>query len=637
MSLKPPISPNSSVASAGLGTSPRIINAGNLGSSYSLDVDEDVWVWLVGTLNADCTITFSNEVEGSSILLLLTQDGTGGRSVTVSDGSTPTVIGQISTVAGAFSPVRVDCTSSTAYKAYSLQGQQGVPGDALGVLGVDVWASQANPEAITDWGPTINSLVSGGTKLLLFRGEEFPFSTQIDVTNTTGVAFAGEGSGALHPTLEVNPVSQLVWKGGAGSGEAIDASGSDGFTLRDLAAVYDVDAYDEDLILFGMGSTQTGSPVVERCVIGTKSRADATAGNGQARSCINASFMVGGRVHQNAFRGARWAVRGAEPAQGGFASGVDDNKFFENMFESCLDGYFCNIGAFWKIHYNTFYGDAFGAYPTPTIIDYDGTGTKKSIFSYCFNEHWDGEPPLEQHVDNTWVARINGNDFFSPTAPAMVFDGEAQILVVEDNYFELSLTDGGQALIDLGDPATAFKSYGRIKGNYCGVSGDGATWAAMVSNVEDHGNLEIDNAIHRLLRDVGQERARDASHGGTTAAITSGQTATEVRLVGNDSAGIIYINTAKTTHTAGALVDITFHKPIPRGNTGNPAHSGAQEVPSVILQPIVINTSSIAVAQDVNAYPKHATGPVNTGWQLAIRNVPASDSAIAYAYRVVQT
>jgi hypothetical protein len=64
-----------------------VLSPGNLGAAYAVNfasTPQDIWI--VETLNANCTITISNRVAGCQALLLLTQDATGGRTVSISDG-----------------------------------------------------------------------------------------------------------------------------------------------------------------------------------------------------------------------------------------------------------------------------------------------------------------------------------------------------------------------------------------------------------------------------------------------------------------------------------------------------------------------------------------------------------------------
>lgn len=70
-------------------------------------------IWVVGTLNANLTVTVANRTSGSRAFLLLTQDGTGGRTLTVTDGANPQAV-PITSTAGSFSVIEVKCPDATA-------------------------------------------------------------------------------------------------------------------------------------------------------------------------------------------------------------------------------------------------------------------------------------------------------------------------------------------------------------------------------------------------------------------------------------------------------------------------------------------------------------------------------------------
>jgi hypothetical protein len=97
----------------GGGGGARGISAGNLGAAYTVDfVANGADQIISGTLNANCTITFSNRSGGCRAALLLAQDGTGGRTLQVSDGSSPQSVAVPST-AGQLFRLSVDCPNPT--------------------------------------------------------------------------------------------------------------------------------------------------------------------------------------------------------------------------------------------------------------------------------------------------------------------------------------------------------------------------------------------------------------------------------------------------------------------------------------------------------------------------------------------
>lgn len=77
------LSSNASAVGSGVSGASQIVELGNSGSTKTID-------WSFGkiqrvTLTANCTFTFQNAQVGESYALLLVQDGTGGRAVTLTD------------------------------------------------------------------------------------------------------------------------------------------------------------------------------------------------------------------------------------------------------------------------------------------------------------------------------------------------------------------------------------------------------------------------------------------------------------------------------------------------------------------------------------------------------------------------
>lgn len=73
--------------SGGSSSAPTIVAGGNLGATRSQSVATNTETWLTGTLNANHTLTLTLGV-GARLRLFGAQDATGGRTLTVSDGTT---------------------------------------------------------------------------------------------------------------------------------------------------------------------------------------------------------------------------------------------------------------------------------------------------------------------------------------------------------------------------------------------------------------------------------------------------------------------------------------------------------------------------------------------------------------------
>lgn len=89
----------------------QVESPGNLGAAYALNLNGCKDGVLVGTLNANSTITVSGLVAGARFRLLLKQDATGGRTVTLSDGGGPPSTLALVLAAAAGATTAVDCFS----------------------------------------------------------------------------------------------------------------------------------------------------------------------------------------------------------------------------------------------------------------------------------------------------------------------------------------------------------------------------------------------------------------------------------------------------------------------------------------------------------------------------------------------
>lgn len=72
---------------AGAAAAPTIRALGNLGATETISMTGESWVWCTGTLDASCAITVTGLSTGDRLTLFLQQDGTGGRTLSINDGS----------------------------------------------------------------------------------------------------------------------------------------------------------------------------------------------------------------------------------------------------------------------------------------------------------------------------------------------------------------------------------------------------------------------------------------------------------------------------------------------------------------------------------------------------------------------
>lgn len=73
--------------SGGGGGAPIVISVGNFGATYTHALSSGATTWFVGTLNANLALTLTGLATGSRGLLIGTQDGTGGRTLSVNGTS----------------------------------------------------------------------------------------------------------------------------------------------------------------------------------------------------------------------------------------------------------------------------------------------------------------------------------------------------------------------------------------------------------------------------------------------------------------------------------------------------------------------------------------------------------------------
>jgi hypothetical protein len=85
----------------GVDVSQTLTAIGNMGAAQEVDVTGLSFVKVTGTLTANCTVNLIGGAIGTNLTLIVTQDGTGGRTLTLQDNG------------GATSSVPVDSTATT--------------------------------------------------------------------------------------------------------------------------------------------------------------------------------------------------------------------------------------------------------------------------------------------------------------------------------------------------------------------------------------------------------------------------------------------------------------------------------------------------------------------------------------------
>lgn len=102
------------IPGGGGSAAPRIVGAvgTNLGATQTVTFSGAEEVWLLGTLNANLTVTLASRTAGARLVFLGVQDATGGRTLTVSDGTNTQAV-PIQSSASALAPARFFCPDAT--------------------------------------------------------------------------------------------------------------------------------------------------------------------------------------------------------------------------------------------------------------------------------------------------------------------------------------------------------------------------------------------------------------------------------------------------------------------------------------------------------------------------------------------
>lgn len=523
-------------------------------------------------------------------------------------------------------------------------GPQGLPGTSG--LGVDVWNSQASPGAVTDWGPIINTLISGGARRLLFGEHDFPFSTIIDLEGIKSAVLEGAtGAGWTDSTdPSTGDVAKLLWKG-TGSGTSIKLGHSNGVTFRDLFITYDSSSYTGDLVDLG---SSTGDPpssftLFENCRL-------ASSGSPRLRTARSIIKTAGGQGSvYPVFRGC--GIAGAKALIRGWETGSStpafDMTIEDCMFGSWTDAALMNVGVNWRLKDITFEFTT-----TASVLgignDITYTGNMETIFWATNCTFWDSSDAAQKAVSLTSspsTAIFQGGWCGSFTGISMEFLNEGKV-TIEDMTFATNVV-GDRPVIDLGtSAATQSKDLVRIVGS--GISGADNTGMKGIKNL-DGGHKEIQvhslNPSHgaaagagRQVRTItGQERLGLNNEASERPAFAThaGQTNIGVcQLFGTDTAGVIFIRTSGGASQAGSVLDITFGFAMLAGYGGS--FAGGARTPLVHLSPIHDGGQSALAADYYAAQPYAKVTSSLTGFEVGVVNAIPNSKVLGIAYRVIQ-
>lgn len=474
-------------------------------------------------------------------------------------------------------------------------------------LGVDLWSLSANPASVTDWGPVVNAAIAGGTRLFVVTDHAFPFSTPVAADGTVGVSFRGSGGMVWPGDQFVSALAggYLLWKG-AGSGAAITATDSTGFTLKDTAVYYDNPGFTGTLVKLSAAGHNTQKALIENTVI----RSTPASGLRTARAALSLDQTIVSVVNNCVLGYAQYGITGVEST---FANAI---RVLRNTFDHVTAAAIGNTGDQWLIDGNTF--EMSGA-TGPAVIGCIGSMGGNFVFS----NNWVGDydhagVPFAQGAGNLWDAAFTGNSItVFGTGLIWQFGGPGRFTVAGNP----NLVNGGGAILDLVNANTVKELV------WFGNTSAGGSVNEAVLNRDGH-RLHLIGAdasaimgVHEIVRDRLAYPPRvptpSASAG---AALGAGGSVT---VWGSDAGGQLGISGGTSGLAAGTVLDFAFGTPKQAIN-GSPAGSGGHAM--VFLQPYLVTG-----ALDHGLYVSAVS---DTGFQLAVKSALNPGENVYVFYRV---
>ena len=168
-------------------TSATVVDPGNLGSAYTLDLGGQTnrLTTLRGTLNANCTITITNRAAGCRATILVVQDTGGNHTLTISDGTSSTLIA-VASSPSTLTTVEVDCPNASDIYVSPL-GSGGLPSSVATVS--RFLTPSGDTSGVTD-AANLNAVIATGANIVLGPGDFYITGNTVNVTGTgfsTGV------------------------------------------------------------------------------------------------------------------------------------------------------------------------------------------------------------------------------------------------------------------------------------------------------------------------------------------------------------------------------------------------------------------------------------------------------------------
>lgn len=438
---------------------------------------------------------------------------------------------------------------------------------------VDVYNSVANPGSVTDWGPTINTLISNGYWNLFFGAAQFPFHTQLNLSNTQGVKLHGTG-GNLGIVLGRSPSAQLIWTG-TGSGSPVNLANNDGLYVSDLGIFYNNSGFTGDL----WDNNLAYGTTLERCRLGSIGylfSAFSCVAMSQAVNCTLRDCAIGGD-------GSGTAVIGG--AQIGVA-GRESGDSFSNVvtIDNCIIGRSTTAQVTNPYQAWTFNNVTWELLGSPAaILTNLGITSNFNVIGGWLGDTTSAISAFQSGTTDVWHATFIGVYGGSGNAPVFSLQGGGSIAIID---CPLNRNDSG-ALVDLGSiGGGAVRKSVRIKGG------------GWVTNTE----AILNRAGHRLtIQETGDacktvDRLSVAGHENVSykandpcvpaiAANANLGTSPTVTIRGSDRAGQIIL-TPGAGNAAGIQATVTFGTAYEADSTNSQTVSASADIPLVELFPI---------------------------------------------------
>lgn len=180
-------------------TSSSVVALGSMGASQTVNLAStaDQIVYVTGTLTANCTVTISNLAAACVVRLLILQNGTGGYTLTISDG-THTQSVSINSAASSFSEVDVSTDGTNLYcSSLSVPGPVG-PAGPTGSTGAAGAAGATGASAALQ-----NGVLNSGDALI----------SSISINNSTGALTFTLASGNVYVTSAGGVLTAVSYTG----------------------------------------------------------------------------------------------------------------------------------------------------------------------------------------------------------------------------------------------------------------------------------------------------------------------------------------------------------------------------------------------------------------------------------------